>query len=66
MNLINYLNQNVRVKVDRPLGSKHPTHGFIYPVNYGSICNKMTRQRIQDLLCFENIYNNNIIISIID
>lgn len=37
MNLINYLNQNVRVKVDRPLGSKHPKHGFIYPVNYGFV-----------------------------
>lgn len=37
MNLISYLNQNVRVKVDRPLGSKHPKHGFIYPVNYGFV-----------------------------
>ena len=37
MNLINYLNQNVRVKVDRTLGSKHPKHGFIYPVNYGFV-----------------------------
>ena len=37
MNLINYLNQNARVKVDRPLGSKHPKHGFIYPVNYGFV-----------------------------
>jgi inorganic pyrophosphatase len=23
------------VKIDRPLGSNHPTHGFYYPVNYG-------------------------------
>ena len=37
MNLINYLNQNVRVKVDRPLGSKHAKNGFIYPVNYGFV-----------------------------
>ena len=37
MNLINYLNQNVRVKVDRSLGSKHTKHGFIYPVNYGFV-----------------------------
>ena len=37
MNLINYLNQNIKVKIDRPLGSKHPTHGFIYPVNYGFV-----------------------------
>lgn len=37
MNLINYLNQSVNVKIDRPLGSKHPKHGFIYPVNYGYV-----------------------------
>lgn len=42
MNLINYLNQNVRVKVDRPLGSKHPKHGFIYPVNYGFVPNTIS------------------------
>jgi inorganic pyrophosphatase len=29
--------QIVTVKVDRPMGSKHPKHGFIYPVNYGYI-----------------------------
>lgn len=23
------------IHIDRPLGSCHPTHGFIYPVNYG-------------------------------
>ena len=23
--------------MDRPLGCKHPKHGFIYPVNYGYI-----------------------------
>ena len=27
----------VNVKMDRPLGSKHPKYGFIYPVNYGYI-----------------------------
>lgn len=32
-----YLNKIVTVKMDRPLGSKHPDHGFIYPVNYGYI-----------------------------
>jgi inorganic pyrophosphatase len=33
----NYLNKIVQVKIDRPLGSKHPKHGFIYEVNYGFI-----------------------------
>ncbi len=32
-----FLGQIVDVTVDRPLGSKHPTHGFAYPVNYGFI-----------------------------
>ena len=33
----NFLNKIVTVKMDRQLGSKHPEHGFIYPVNYGYI-----------------------------
>ena len=32
-----FLGQTVRVKIDRPLGSRHPAHGFIYPVNYGYV-----------------------------
>ena len=32
-----YLNKEVTVQMDRPLGSKHPKHGFVYPVNYGFI-----------------------------
>lgn len=37
-----YLDKIVTVKVDRPLGSKHPKHGFIYPVNYGYIPNTIS------------------------
>ena len=37
-----YLNKKVLMKVDRPLGSKHPKHGFIYPVNYGYIPNTLS------------------------
>ena len=33
----NFLNKIVTVKMDRPLGTKHPKHGFTYPVNYGFI-----------------------------
>ena len=33
----NYLGQLVNVTMDRPLGTKHPKHGFIYLVNYGYI-----------------------------
>jgi len=32
-----FLDQIVHVKIDRPLGSRHPQHGFIYPVNYGYV-----------------------------
>ena len=30
-----YLGQMLTIHIDRPLGSRHPEHGFIYPVNYG-------------------------------
>ena len=39
MNTLDYIGKIVTVKMDRPLGSKHPKHGFIYPVNYGYIPN---------------------------
>ena len=32
-----YLGEIVEVVMDRPLGSRHPKHNFIYPVNYGYI-----------------------------
>ena len=28
--------------MDRPLGSTHPKHGFVYPVNYGFIPNTVS------------------------
>ena len=34
-----YLNQEVEVDIDRPLGSTHPKHGFVYEVNYGFVPN---------------------------
>ena len=37
-----YLNKTLKIKIDRPLGSKHPKHGFIYPVNYGYIPNTIS------------------------
>jgi inorganic pyrophosphatase len=39
MNTTRYLGQKLNVVIDRPLGSKHPKHGFIYEVNYGYIPN---------------------------
>lgn len=37
MNSRQYIGSIVQVKMDRPMGAKHPKHGFIYPVNYGYI-----------------------------
>ncbi len=31
------LGQTVTITIDRPLGSTHPKHGFLYEVNYGYI-----------------------------
>lgn len=35
--MLEYLGREVEVKIDRPMGSRHPKHGFYYPVNYGFI-----------------------------
>ena len=32
-----FLGKIVEVTIDRPLGSKHPIHNYLYPVNYGYI-----------------------------
>lgn len=32
-----HLGEKIKIKIDRPMGSKHPKHGFIYPVNYGYV-----------------------------
>ncbi len=32
-----YLGQIVKVKMDRPLGTRHPKHDFVYSLNYGYI-----------------------------
>ena len=37
-----YLGQKVFVKMDRPLGTTHPKHGFVYSVNYGFIPNTVS------------------------
>ena len=37
-----YIGNVVEVKIDRPMGSKHPKHGFIYPVNYGYVPNTVS------------------------
>ena len=33
----NFIEQTVEVEMDRPLGTRHPKHNFMYPVNYGYV-----------------------------
>ena len=37
-----FLGKKVSVKMDRPLGAKHPKFGFTYTVNYGFIPNTIS------------------------
>lgn len=34
---ISFLGEEVSLVIDRPLGSSHPKHGFMYEVNYGYV-----------------------------
>lgn len=36
-----FLGKKVPLIFDRPLGSKHPKHGFVYEVNYGHVSGVM-------------------------
>lgn len=42
MNSKEYIGKMVEVKIDRPFGSRHPKHQFIYPVNYGYVPNTVS------------------------
>ena len=37
MQTTDYLGKTLKIKIDRPLGSHHPQHGFYYPINYGFV-----------------------------
>jgi len=37
-----FLNETIEIKIDRPLGSRHPKHGFIYEANYGYVPNTIS------------------------
>ena len=37
-----YIGKIINIKIDRQFGSKHPKHGFIYPVNYGYVPNTLS------------------------
>ena len=42
MNNSEYIGEKIHIKIDRPIGSKHPKHGFLYPINYGYIPNTIS------------------------
>lgn len=46
-----YLNKTIEVKIDRPLGSRHPKHKFIYTVNYGYVPNTISGDN-EELDCY--------------
>lgn len=33
----NFIGKIIEVEMDRPLGTRHPKHNFMYPVNYGYV-----------------------------
>ena len=35
MDIRSFIGYELTIQIDRPLGSRHPWLGFIYPVNYG-------------------------------
>ena len=42
VNAKDFLGKEVKVVVDRQLGTRHPKHGFIYMLNYGYIPNTIS------------------------
>ena len=42
VNVKDYLGKEVYVEIDRPLGTRHPKHGFMYMINYGFIPNTIS------------------------
>ena len=41
-NANDYLEKEVVIEIDRPLGTRHPKHGFTYMLNYGYIPNTVS------------------------
>ena len=41
-NALDFLEKDVKVTIDRQLGTKHPKHGFMYMLNYGFIPNTIS------------------------
>ena len=42
MNNSEYIGEKIHIKIDRQIGSKHPKHEFLYPINYGYVPNTIS------------------------
>ena len=42
MKIKDYLGKKITIKIDRPLGTRHPKHNFIYLLNYGYVPNTIS------------------------
>ena len=42
MSVKDYLGKEITIKIDRPLGTRHPKHNFIYLLNYGYVPNTIS------------------------
>ena len=51
MDIKSFLNKTLTAKIDKPIGSKHTKHGFIYPLNYGYIPNTISGNN-EELDCY--------------
>ena len=47
-----YLGKTVDVEMDRPLGTRHPKHGFMYMINYGLLLMISQNQSQSRETCF--------------
>ena len=41
-NAKDYLGKEVSIEIDRPMGTRHSKHGFMYMINYGFIPNTIS------------------------
>ena len=41
-NVKDYIGKDIKIKIDRKLGTRHPKHGFMYMLNYGYVPNTIS------------------------
>jgi inorganic pyrophosphatase len=52
MSSIDFIGKIVSIRINRPLGSRHPQHGFFYPLNYGYVPGTQARtEKSRTLTC---------------